>query len=86
MRVAEGAVIEIVQVERLSEYNLRLHFSDGATRVIDFEHFLNNSPNPLIRAYLDPKEFGDFRIDHGDLVWNDFGLCFPIADLYEGRL
>ncbi|HXU36450.1 MAG TPA: DUF2442 domain-containing protein [Blastocatellia bacterium] len=86
MTVAEGAVIEIVQVERLSEYNLRLHFSDGATRVIDFEPFLSNSRNPLIRAYLDPKKFGDFRLEHGDLVWNDFGLCFPIADLYEGTL
>jgi hypothetical protein len=86
MTLPEGAVIEMVQVERLSEYNLRLHFSDGATRVIDFEPFLSNSPNPLIRAYLDPKKFGDFRLEHGDLVWNDFGLCFPIADLYEGRL
>lgn len=86
MTLPEGAVIEIVQVERLSEYNLSLRFSDGAARVIDFGPFLSNSTNPLIRAYLDPKRFGDFRLEHGDLVWNDFGLCFPIADLYEGRL
>lgn len=86
MTLPEGAVIEIVQVERLSEYNLSLRFSDGATRVIDFEPFLSNSPTPLNRGYLDPKKFGDFRLEHGDLVWNDFGLCFPIADLYEGRL
>ena len=84
--LAECTVIELVQVDRLSEYNLRLRFSDGATSVIDFEPFLSNSPNPLIRGYLDPKKFGDFRLEHGDLIWNDFGLCFPIADLYEGRL
>ena len=86
MTLPEGEVIEIVRVERLSECNLRLHFSDGAARVIDFEPFLSNSRNTMIRAYLDPKTFGDFRLEHGDLVWNDFGLCFPIADLYEGRL
>lgn len=86
MMLPEGGVIEIVQVERLSDYSLRLDFGDGAPRVIDFEPFLSNSPNPLIRAYLDPKKFGAFRLEHGDLVWDDFGLCFPIADLYEGRL
>lgn len=86
MSLPAGAVIEIVQVERLSEYTLRLNFSDGFTRVVDFEPFLSNSPNPMIRAYLDPKKFGAFRLEHGDLVWNDFGLCFPIADLYEGTL
>ena len=22
----------------------------------------------------------------GDLFWDDYDLCFPIADLYEGRI
>jgi len=42
--------------------------------------------NPMIRAYLDPQKFGDFRLEHGDLIWDDYGLCFPIANFYEGRL
>ena len=86
MILAGTTVIDVVRAERLSDYSLRLDFSDGATRVIDFEPFLSNSPNPLIRAYLEPEKFGAFRLEHGDLVWDDFGLCFPIADMYEGRL
>jgi hypothetical protein len=82
----EGAVIEIVGAERLSDYKLKLCFSDGAERVVDFEPFLSSSSNPMIRAYLDPQKFGDFRLEHGDLIWDDYGLCFPVADLYEGRL
>jgi hypothetical protein len=82
----EGAVIEIVVAERLSDYKLKLCFSDGTERVVDFEHFLSSSSNPMIRAYLDPQKFGDFRLEHGDLIWDDYGLCFPVADLYEGRL
>ena len=86
MTLPEDAVVEIVSVERLSENRLKLDFSDGAKRIVDFEPFLSASPNPMIREYLNPKRFGAFRLEHGDLVWDDYGLNFPIADLYEGIL
>jgi len=40
----------------------------------------------MIRAYLDPKRFANIKIEYGDLVWDDYGLCFPISDLYENRI
>jgi hypothetical protein len=27
-----------------------------------------------------------YRIEYGELVWGDYDLCFPIADLYQNRL
>ncbi|HSO74290.1 MAG TPA: DUF2442 domain-containing protein [Blastocatellia bacterium] len=86
MILPDGAVVDIVGAERVSDYELKLGFSDGLERLINFEPFLQDSRNPMIRAYLDPKKFGSFRLEHGDLVWDDYGLCFPIADLYEGRI
>jgi len=85
MRLAEGTVIDIVQVVRLTDYELKLSFSDGVERVIDFEPFLRRSRNPMIRAYLDQQKFASFRLEHGNLIWDDYGLCFPIADLYENN-
>ena len=55
-------------------------------RIVDFRPFLSSSRNPLIRAYLDPALFAQFTIKAGDIFWGDYDLCFPIADLYEGRL
>lgn len=78
----DGADVDIVGAERVSDYELKLRFSDGLERVIDFEPFLQGSRNPMIRSYLDPKKFGCFRLEHGDSVWDDYGLCFPIADLH----
>ena len=78
--------IDIVRAEKTSGYKLKLYFSDGAERVIDFESFLRASRNPLIREYLDPERFANFRLEYGELVWDDYGLCFPIADLYENRI
>ena len=86
MTLSEGAVIDLIRAEHISGYKLRLLFSDGAERLVDFEGFLRRSHNPLIQAYLDPVKFAGFRIEDGQLVWDDFGLCFPIADLYENRV
>ena len=86
MTPVETELLEIASAERLSGYTLKLEFSDGTERVIDFEPFLRASRNPAIRAYLAPEKFSHFRLEYGDLVWDDYDLCFPIADLYEGQI
>ena len=84
--LSEGAVIAIVRAEQVADYKLKLSFSDGAERGIDFEPFLRRSRNPRIRAYLDPQKFANFTLEYGNLMWDDYGLCFPIADLYENNI
>ena len=86
MTLPEGAVVDITAAEYAGGYRLRLTFSDDTARTVDFETFLSRSRNPMIRKYLDPEEFADFSVQYGDLVWHDYDLCFPIADLYEGRI
>ena len=86
MILADDAVIDIVAADQVSDYELRLTFSDDTERVVDFEPFLRNSRNPMIREYLDPSKFANFRVEYGDLVWDDYGLCFPTADLYEDKI
>jgi hypothetical protein len=56
-------VVDIVEAEQVSDYKLRLSFSDGTQRVVDFEPFLRSSRNPMIRAYLEPGRFANFRIE-----------------------
>src|SRR4051794_4276288 len=80
------AVVDIVRAEQVSDYTLALTFSDGAQRVVDFGRFLRSSRNGLIRVYLEPAKFANFRIEDGNLIWGDFELCFPVADLYENRV
>jgi DUF971 family protein len=82
----ETEVLEITNVQLVSRYALKLDFSDATQRVIDFEPFLKASRNPAIRAYLDYERFSHFRLEYGDLVWDDYDLCFPIADLYSGKV
>jgi len=84
--VLDEQVISVEKVNQLSDFKLELEFNDRTQQVIDFYPFLSRSLNPLIRKYLSPEEFSKFEIDEGDLEWNDYDLCFPIADLYENKI
>ena len=79
-------VIDIVNAEYFPPYNIHLWFSDGCEQFIDFEQFLKKSNHPEIRKYLNIELFKSFTIVHGRLDWNDYDLCFPIQDLYEGTI
>jgi Protein of unknown function (DUF2442) len=79
-------ILSIQNAMPKEDYKLQLHFNDGVEKTIDFSPFLNQSQHPSIRAFLQPAKFQSFRIEHGDLVWGDWDLCFPIADLYSGRI
>ncbi len=79
-------VLSIEKAEYKGDYLISLRFSDGVERSIDFSNFLQNARNPMIKKYLDKELFKSFTIDYGDLIWNDYEMCFPIWDLHEGKI
>lgn len=79
-------VLSIEKADYIEGYKIKLTFSDSVSRTIDFGLFLRHAQNPMIRKYLDIDEFKKFKIEFGDLHWNDYELCFPIIDLYEDNL
>lgn len=86
MTISEGIELNITKVLRVSGYTLAISFSDGFERELDFGPFLSQSDLPAIRKYLDVEQFKAFEICYGNLVWNDYDLCFSIEDLYVGNL
>lgn len=79
-------VISILKAEYLGEYKIALSFSDDTTKEIDFSEMLHNAKNPMTRKYLNKDLFKTFSIQYGDLIWNDYEMCFPIWDLHEGLI
>jgi hypothetical protein len=79
-------VISVVSAEYIEGYEIKLSFSDGIERVIDFSEFLKNAKNPMTKKYLDKKLFRNYSIEYGDLIWNDYEMCFPVWDLHEGKI
>lgn len=79
-------LITIHKVKYLGDYVLGLTFSDSTYREISFKYFLFNTKNPMTTKYQDESQFTSFNLDYGDLNWNDYELCFPISDLYKGKI
>jgi hypothetical protein len=79
-------VISIEKAEYKGEYMINIRFSDETERVIDFGNFLQKAKNPMTKKYLNKELFKSFTIEYGDLVWNDYEMCFPIWDLHEGNI
>ena len=78
--------ISIIKADYLGEYKIHLSFSDGVVKAIDFSNFLTNARNPMSKKYLDEQEFKNYSIVYGDIIWNDYEMCFPIWDLHEGTI
>ncbi len=79
-------VISIINAEYSGGYKIKFSFSDGVEKVIDFTDFLKGAKNPMTKKYLDKNTFKKFSIDYGDIMWNDYEMCFPIWDLHEGTI
>ena len=79
-------VISIKKAEYIGDYKIKFSFSDATERLIDFSGFLLNSRNPMTKKYLDKQLFKKYSIEYGDIIWNDYEMCFPIWNLHEGRI
>ena len=86
MRTRTTTYLEITEARYVSGYRIRLAFSDGAVRVVDFEPFLRRAHNPDLAQYRQMRKFKSFRLHYGDLMWGDYEMIFPVADLYKGEI
>ncbi|MEI6091796.1 MAG: DUF2442 domain-containing protein [bacterium] len=78
--------ISIINAEYQGNYTIKLWFSDNNERVVDFSNFLLNAKNPMTKKYLDKNLFANYSIIYGDLVWNDYEMCFPLWDLFMNKI
>jgi hypothetical protein len=79
-------VISITSAEYIQDYKIKLSFSDGIERTIDFSEFLKNAKNPMTLKYRNEQLFKNFTIEYGDIIWNDYEMCFSVWDLHEGKI
>lgn len=85
MKLQAGKEVSVQNVRHSGGCRLEIIFSDGHVQKVDFAPFLHQA-HPELRKYLDEKEFCRFAVEHGNLVWNDYEMCFPIEALYTGNL
>jgi len=78
--------IEIKSGQYIGDFAIRIYFSDGVVKLVDFKPFLESALHPSINKYLNESKFKEYQIIDGNLNWNDYDLIFPIEDLYQGEV
>jgi len=86
MKEAPADYLEITKARHLGDYRVSLEFSDGTQRMLDFGPFLRKARNPEIMAYRSLRKFKSFHLHYGNLMWGDYEMIFPIADLHRGEI
>jgi hypothetical protein len=79
-------IINIEKAEYINDYKIRFQFNDKTEKIVDFNVFLNTSKNPMTKKYLNEKKFKKYKLSYGDIIWGDYEMCFPIWDIYSGRI
>ncbi len=86
MKTRAPQFLEVTEAKYVSGYKLLLTFNDGAVRVVDFGPFLSKARNPDTTDFRELKKFKGFHIEHGNLMWGDYQMIFPIVDLHQGTI
>jgi hypothetical protein len=79
-------LLEVTKATYLGDFVIRITFSDGTEKAVDFKSFLHGNRHPIYEKYLHERQFKEFRLVHGNLNWNDFEMIFPIEQLYRGKI
>jgi hypothetical protein len=83
-KVKQDKVLQVIRAKYLKDYVVRVVFNDGTEKAVDFKSFLQKTTHPEIAKYRKENLFKKFRIESGNINWNDYDLIFPISDLYKG--
>ena len=79
-------IIKINEAKYIEDYKILLKFNNNDTRIVDFSNLLKSSTYPNEKKYLSKDLFKQFKIELGDLIWNDYDMCFQAKNLYKGIL
>ena len=76
----------VKSAKHIKSHILEVEFSDGESRLIDFSPFIFSAGHPDYDRYKSEAGFLNFKIEDGNLNWDDYTMIFPVEDLYTGKL
>ena len=83
----ENSRLNVTRAEYAGKLCLRIYFSDGTSKTVDFAPFILKHPHPQYNRYLDPRYFKKYSIEYGNVVWGkNWDMVFPVEQLYSGMV
>jgi len=86
MKTRSKKYLEVTEATHAGRHRVSLRFNDGTAQTVAFGPFLKKATNPMFTEYRALAKFNTFQINHGNLMWGDYELIFPITDLHQGEI
>ncbi len=82
----DNQVYSVTDAKYIGDFAIRVFFSDGHQKLVDFKPFLEQVTHPSAKQYFNEEKFKEFEIVDGILNWNDYEMIFPLDDLYNNTI
>ena len=80
-------IITVIAGQYAEGYKVRIMFSDGTWKSVDFEPFLFAYDRVFLNKYRKSSVFKRFKIEDGNVVWGkNWDLIFPVEQLHQGKI
>jgi hypothetical protein len=76
----------VKSARHLKSHIMEIEFSNGETKIVDFAPFIFSAGHPDYERYKSEIGFLTFKIEDGNINWDDYTMIFPVEDLYSGKL
>ena len=76
----------VKKTKHVTSHFLDIEFSNDESRIINFAPFIFSAGHPDYERYKTEAGFLMFKIEDGNLNWDDYTMIFPVEDLYSGKL
>lgn len=76
--------MRIAAAKYIGGYQVQVWFTNGETRIADFNAFLQAATNPMTTKYRDKTFFSQVRAESGALNWNH-EMDIPAIDIYRNH-
>lgn len=80
------SALSVVNAQHITGHILDITFSDGHNAVVDFAPFIFSAGHPDYEFYKKLDNFLAYKLDDGNLNWDDYTMIFSVEDLYHNRL
>ncbi len=86
MKAKPKKTIAVRKAQVIEAFVLSVEFTDGKRTRVDIGPFLTKSKLPDIAKYRNAKQFARCEIVGGNVIWGDYEMLFPVAELYAGSI
>ena len=78
--------LTVASANHVRAHVLSIKYSDGSSNQVDFAPFIFTADHPDYEQFKSIDTFKQFKVEDGNINWDDYTMIFPVEDLYHNTI